>query len=259
MLFCSENVVLRAATQFRSSQVVVTFSERAEPQSVERVGFARDLLGRLGIDALFVTCRGNEWYQYAEMQALVDVIRKNTSGYKEVVTYGSSMGAYAAFRVGGQIDATRAVALSPLFSVDPNKVPWEKRWRRDTAHLEFVDDDMASSLRRISRAIAVVDPLHQDAKHARLLRQASETVEIINAPFAGHPTGHFLRETGIISDVVADMLTGKFKAASWPQRRRQARTLSHLYWRNMAERAEKRGRHALATSAAARAQSLQAP
>lgn len=249
MLFESENVALRAAINFRSRTCVVTFSERSEDQKLDRPGFGEDLIRRIECDAFFVTCRANNWYQYQEMPEVIGLLKERLSAYDDTVTYGSSMGAYAAIQYGGQIGANRAIAISPQFSVDPTKVPWERRWSRDAERIIFVDDDICGSLTDKTHVFVLVDPCHPDMRHARLIEADSPRCTLVRMPLASHPVGHFLRETNLLKPVASELLLGNFKGHEWPARRRKARAVSASYWRGIAECAMRTNRRSLAVQA----------
>ena len=51
-----------------------------------------------------------------------------TRGYDRVVTYGSSMGGYAAIRLAGLAGATCVLAMSPQYSIDPKVAGFDRRW-----------------------------------------------------------------------------------------------------------------------------------
>ena len=55
-----------------------------------------------------------------------------------VMTYGSSMGGYAALRFARALRADAILALSPQYSIDPAVVPWEDRWRQDGARIAWL-------------------------------------------------------------------------------------------------------------------------
>lgn len=237
VIFESSNLRVREISPFRSPIVAVTFSERADAQQqLDRPGFGQDFLRKAEIDGIFVTCRGNDWYQYPETPKALAVIAERAKRYPEVVTYGSSMGAYAAIRFASTIGANRVVAISPQYSIDPACAPFEKRWRRDAERIPFIGDDMAAFAPKSALVYILVDPLHPDFAHARLLSEALPKAVILRAPFAKHPVGHFLRESGIINIVISGLVLGKLSVAEWCNLRRSRRMLSPIYKSTLEER-----------------------
>lgn len=91
-------------------------------------GFGTDFLKKEKIESVFVSPRKNSFYQYLSGKSLA-LILAEVLEKKRVVTYGSSLGGYAAIYYSGFLNAT-AVALSPICSIlpevrerYPNKLP----------------------------------------------------------------------------------------------------------------------------------------
>jgi pimeloyl-ACP methyl ester carboxylesterase len=91
-------------------------------------GFGQSFLRKHGINAVHVLVSRSHWYQTPEMEGALAFIRHIAKDYHRVVTYGSSMGGYAAIKFGPEVRANAAVAISPQYSIDPAKAPFEKRF-----------------------------------------------------------------------------------------------------------------------------------
>ena len=209
---------------------MVTFSERREKsQGLVVPGFGQDFANKHRIDGFYVKCVGDHWYQYPEMGSAIATIRDRVHRTKEIVTYGSSMGAYAALKFSNALNAKRAVCLSPIFSPDPAKPPFEKRWNSDARRINFIDDDMGKDIRHAAEIFILVDTTHPDARHARLIRDGAPRTITVAVPFASHPVGHFMREAEILTSTMIDIVTGNFDNAKWCQMRRTHRYKSAIY------------------------------
>lgn len=238
--FESQHVRVERVSAFNSDIVVVSFAERSDPPvGFQAQGFGQDFARKLSLDGFYIKCIGNHWYQYPEMPDAMEAIRRATMG-KTLVTYGSSMGAYAAIKFAKLLGAKRAVAISPLFSPDPRQPPFELRWRVDVDRTEMINDLMEDADVDV---FVLTDPVHADAKHARLFRQRFTRCKVIAAPFAAHPVGHFLREAGLLADLMSSLLLGKFENSSWCTARRGARTKSAIYNKNLTDTLKRRQNH----------------
>ena len=56
--------------------------------------------------------------------------------YEDVLTYGSSMGAFAALTYADHLGATKVIAFCPQSSRHPVICPWEKPLSKDVARLD---------------------------------------------------------------------------------------------------------------------------
>ena len=101
LLFDGADVRVKDARLFGSPAVFVTFTSWTDDLTLDREGFAEAFLRGEGVDAVHVISRDNRWWQHAETLPAMAAVRAATAGYARVVTYGSSMGAYAAVRLAG--------------------------------------------------------------------------------------------------------------------------------------------------------------
>ena len=107
------------------------------------------------------------------------------------------MGGYAAIWFGGWAGAHAAFPLSPQFSIDPKRVPFETRWTHDARRVRFVHED---DTRAVPMAVVVYDPLiTADARHVELLRELTNVVDV-RLPCSGHPSTGYLADLGLLYD-----------------------------------------------------------
>ena len=215
-----------------SPACVVTFANYAESPSLDQPGFGESYLARYGIDAIHIVGRGNDWYQYPDMPPVLAAVRDAARGSQRVVTYGSSMGGYAAIRFAGEVGADLAVALSPQFSLDPTEAPFEHRWQAEARRIRFGPHP---THRRGPPAVIIHDAHGADSQHAKKLA----TVYPVTAaaiPHCGHPSGTFLAETGLLTSAIADILAGRFDPADLLREARARRRRSGKYLSTLSER-----------------------
>ena len=134
---------------FSRDSCVVTFDSYTDKRDAGPLGVRAEVLpdagDRHGPRDLAGTTTGTS---IRSCGAALEAVRDAVRGYRRVVAYGSSMGAYAALRFGGWAGADCAVALSPQYSIrDPAVMRFEKRWA-----------DASARFRRCGRAGAVRHP-----------------------------------------------------------------------------------------------------
>src|SRR5690606_30202022 len=103
----------------------------------DRPGFGEEFLRNAGISAIHVMGVREDWYQYPEMPAAMQAVRQATAGAERVMTYGSSMGGYAALRFADAAGANAVLAISPQYSIDPKKMPFETRWHQESQRIQW--------------------------------------------------------------------------------------------------------------------------
>lgn len=84
----------------------------------------RGLLKQSEFNVMFVSDREVSWYNTID----VDKIKSKLIN-QEVITIGNSMGAYNAIQFANDINVTKVIAFVPQYSVHPDIVPDETRWR----------------------------------------------------------------------------------------------------------------------------------
>ena len=185
--------------------VVVTFSNWDESPSLNARNPGKAYLHGRSINNMHVACAGNDWFQYPELNDLGDVCRDILAAHPIVVTYGISMGGYAALAFSKALNAVRVVAIAPQVSIDRKRCPWEKRWAKEAASISFIRDDMAELVSPTAEIFVLFDPFNVDNRHVAELKRIRPVTEI-RLPFASHLVGRFLGEIGLLSSLVAGLL-----------------------------------------------------
>lgn len=217
--------------------VVVTFTyrQKSEPE----FGFAEEALSRLGVSNVAVISRGPHWWQTDDMGPAMEAVRASEPFKRagRVVTYGSSMGGYGALRWSAHLQANEVVAVSPQYSLDPSKTPFEKRWRDALAAIDhFGRDDMSGGLSRDARVAVLYDPrLSAEAAHVELLGRL-RSIDEIRAPFLGHGILLSLKEAGNLGRLLR-IVAGGYSASAMRQLIRDSRANSLVYTRGLANAA----------------------
>ena len=209
ILYRSQALEVRRVRAGDGRRQVVTFDSYHEPPGFDRPSFGEAFFLAEGITAIHVMCHGNDWFQYPEMPSVLSLIREACSDAERLMTYGSSMGGYAALRFAAAIGAHSALALSPQYSVDPRKARFETRWASDRRRIRFIQA-LEGRIAQVPLMVLAYDSrLEIDTGHVSLLT-AFNDVEGIPLPFAGHPVGPFLNDVGLLRPLVLSVLDRSF-------------------------------------------------
>jgi tetratricopeptide (TPR) repeat protein len=212
---------------------VVTFDSYNDVVTLDRAGFGENFFLGRGIDAIHVITARNGWYQHEGTRAALAVVREAVRSYTRVLTYGSSMGGYAAIRFAGHVNGDTAIALSPQYSIDPRRMPLENRWV-EAQTIRF-REELEQPIRGVRRTVVCYDPRSIDAVHVE--RIASEcAIEQVRLPYAGHPATSYLVELGLLSALVDGLVEDRFDAAAFEREARAGRARSGKYFDTLALR-----------------------
>ncbi|WP_294391877.1 hypothetical protein [uncultured Sphingomonas sp.] len=211
-LFRSDRLHVRRVAAGDGRWQVVTFDPYHSQLGTDRPGFGESYFQEQGITAVHVLSHGNNWFQYAEIAEVLDLIRDRCAGTERLLAYGSSMGGYAALRFGHAIGAHAVLALSPQYSVDPRKVPFETRWGQEQRRIRFLPA-IEDVIRPVPSMVVAFDPrLHFDRLQVDAI-PAEAPIESVPLPHAGHPCGPFLSDIRLLHPLVMTVLDGTFDRA----------------------------------------------
>lgn len=230
----SENLLVRAIPAENQRLWVVTFDNYGAPTTFDRFGFGEEFFTSRGISFVTVLSAGNDWYQHPDTPIAMQVVRSIVSGAERVMTYGSSMGAYAAIRFADAIGADACLALSPQYSNDRKKVPFERRWPQEAAAIEW-RAELERTIRCQFRPVVVYDPRDSDDLHARLI--ASEIpITALPVPYAGHPVTTYLSAAHALERLVLDVLNDRLDVHRTREDLINGRTQNSVYLSELARR-----------------------
>lgn len=253
-LFRSETIVVRRVPGIDLSRWVVTFDNHSIGAGFDRPGFGEHFLQREGISAIHVLGRGDDWYQYRGIMRAIKAVRVATAGARRIVAYGSSMGGYAALRLGRRLGADAALALSPQWTINPDKAPWEQRWASDSARIDWLET-LDGPIPPMRQAVVAYDPIGDDARHVDAIA-AEVPIVPLAIPHGGHPVSTFLAESGLLRPLLVAMLYDSFDAAAFARAARARRGTCVSYLAELSER-QPAHRQRLALALARRATAVQ--
>lgn len=211
-----------------SSVVIVTFTYFNDQAHVG--GFGESLFAKQGISCLHFISKWNHWWQTSEMEEALKIISESKFlNDKHTIGYGSSMGGYGAIRFSPELRLNQVLAISPQYSIDPAKVPFEDRWNAYLPKISFIYDNM--NVHNKTETYILYDPFDGDKRHAELY-VTLPYVSLVAIPFGGHPVSHFLNEIGLLQPIILSLANGSAKPSDWKGKIRKIRSNSGNYWVN---------------------------
>lgn len=233
-LYRSDTLLVRAVPTADTTRWVVTFDNYGLGPGFEREGFGETFLRQAGVSAIHVMGRGDDWYQYPDTLQAMAAVRQATKGAERVVTYGSSMGAYAALRLADEAGAHAVLAISPQYSIDPARAPFETRWVADARRLAFLPEIERRMTRR-TRPVVVYDAAGDDRRHADLIAAEAEITRL-GLRHIHHPATTFLQEKGLLAPLILGLVAGDIDTAALREQARRSRRESATCLTLLAER-----------------------
>ena len=235
--------------------IVVTFPHAGGHAAERRVAFGEVFLRSKAIDAYHLTNKVVDWFQHDSFFDALAAIREDLPEGRPVVTYGSSMGGYGALLASKRLDAARALAVVPQFSIDRNAVPWERRWKE---HADYIGDfvhDIEAEISETADIFSLHDPRNTDQFQMDMYEPRSNWTRF-RLPFAGHTPLVLLQQAGLLSPFVASIISGQIDPISWQCKMLKARRETRSFWRVFAAHAVRRRRIDLANHAMLRLKEL---
>ncbi|QGP77587.1 hypothetical protein [Sphingobium sp. CAP-1] len=177
---------------------------------------------------LTLKCNINNWFQDVSIET-VQSIMAQLPAYDEIITYGSSMGGYAAMYFAQAVGARVCIALSPQFSIEPAVVPFEMRWAGDAARIHFTHQRLSEVIGHGGTTYYVLfDPHTLDGQHVDMMMEISNRVMPIPIPHSGHPSGVVLQEAGLLASTFDNLVRGKIPDLREPLRKNRRQSASYL-------------------------------
>jgi hypothetical protein len=229
-------------TSRQASRVLAVTFDEMFLNDLDKPGFGQDFLLKSGHDVVTVRKRKELWYQDLSVETFRAAVAPVASSYDRVVTYGVSMGGFAALLFAGAIDAS-ALALSPRVSILPNLPATAAAPRRGTVPLRHIH--LADAPKGSGTMLVVYDPLtrlDQAYLEAEVLPAFPEA-RIVPVPRGGHPVSQALSQMGLLSALVLAFLEhGTIPARHFE---RPHRACSAVYLANLAIHCGRSGHPAL--------------
>ena len=191
-----------------AESLLVTFSYREKgrvdfnPVQLSRAAEQRDFA------QLCIATRRNDWFINADTRDLEIMLKALSPHYKNVHMMGFSMGGYGAFRFARAARANFALAISPQFSIHPDVVPFDRRFREDATGFDANLGDLVAYAKPGLQGVIVTDPFRNlDLVNAGMIMEVFPRIKLARLGFGGHPATALLRranKSGVVQRAAFD-------------------------------------------------------
>lgn len=217
---------------------IVTFESRDQhladdSSSAFGPGFGRGRFGPLGMNEYLVRRNRNHWYQTPEIERVIELIVESAEGTR-IITYGSSMGAFAAVNFAHALRADRFIAVSPLFDVEPGNELRERRWEADWSHTRFDHNLIKTGIGRDSKGYVFYCASTADERHAERIA-ANTAATLVPLDYGGHPVGFYLNRTYKIKRLISEIAAEEFDEPAFRREVDAATLETHYPYERQAE------------------------
>src|SRR5690625_4352730 len=171
------------------------------PSKRTSTGFGSSFILKQGFDHIFVAQQEGSQYQELSVEDFVQAVEPYIIG-KNVFTYGSSLGAYAALYYGGSIDAA-IISSAPKNSAHPYML--KKRFSQIDFKHKTKLEDVPKSLRQ---PIVLFDPHRSEDKKIiqNWIKPAYPNARFLEFPFAGHTVLNTMQKSGVLKPFVTSYI-----------------------------------------------------
>lgn len=195
-----------------------------------------------GFAQLCIATRQNDWFINGDTLACDAMLKTLSPHYKSVHMMGFSMGGYGVFRFARSARANFALAVSPQFSIHPDVVPFDGRFRSDAAGFDETLGSLVTHAKPGLQGVIITDPFRSlDLVNAQMITEVFPRIKIARLGFGGHPATALLRRAGK-SGVVQRMA---FETPPRPEpiiaEHREARLDDADYMRDLMDKLDQRG------------------
>lgn len=231
--------------------VLVTFADLTFRPDGNAV-WGQEPAEKLGLGVVGFVAKRENWYPAASVRAAAEAVRGAIGG-APALSYGYSMGGYAALKYARLVGASRALGICPQASIDPADVPSDARFHG------FFDPALHAGMRlgpadAPGFGVVMADPYHpEDRLNAQML-QADGNIRWLRTPFMGHAAIWLLTDTAFLRSVLQDIQDADLAGVAARLRGRRRHNVHWFFW--VAHAAFTRNRPALANRLWNRAEEL---
>lgn len=192
-------ITVHRAAEEPTRQMVVTFG--GQPSGLGASGFGTDFLLRHGIDTIHVAQAHGTQYQGLSVEAFAEAVGPVVTGSADVLTYGSSLGGYAALFYGGVINA-RIIAAAPMFPA------WRPLRNRAYATLDVRHPELCDVPRSRHAPVVIYDPeLSRDSfVVAQMVGPAYPEFRAVTVPHGGHQVLMALERAKLLKPLILGLI-----------------------------------------------------
>jgi hypothetical protein len=234
VIFSGEELRLEYSgpTPHPSLRVVVAFPPYDYPYDGQDGGWGSRSFTKRGIAHVCVFHRAENWHQHGEFLIAMQACRAFFGPRVALTAYGFSMGGYAAMLGARALDADRAVAVSPQFSIDPKMTPFDRRYSDQWNAMGDWKHDIAPQMDDKRAYVVLYDPLHRQDRRQEALFPRPALYQRCLIHGAGHAGIQAIVEMGI-GETLFDLLRGTVGPAALRRAYRAGRHRGFRYQRKM--------------------------
>ncbi|MFC3169561.1 hypothetical protein [Paracoccus fontiphilus] len=181
-----------------TDRIVITFG--GQPSDLAAEGFGTSFIKGLGYDTIYVAQRHGTQFQGLTVDTFFDAVA-STCADRDVVCYGSSLGAYAALYYGGSIDA-RIIAGAPMLPA------WRPLGHKKYADLAITHVNLADTPLSSKSPVVIYDSMRkQDAQVVdEMVLPAYPSARLVKVPHGGHTVLATLSEALILKPLIISII-----------------------------------------------------
>ena len=218
--------------------VVFTFEAAGEPfqsPDIYRHGWCSVLFRRWGVSHVSVKPKVVDWYRKPDLLAALLDLRSNgfLALFDRVITYGGSMGGYAAIAYADILQADTVLAINPQTTLSPDLVPWENRFSIGlNEDWSTTESDAAANCLAVRSLYVVVDRrFHMDWGH--VVRLSGHNLKVLNLPFLRHHLPAHMVGMKVLMPLLQSVLQGDADVSEFHRGAKRRRDLA-VYYDNLA-------------------------
>jgi hypothetical protein len=189
IIYQDDNYCVTLYKKSNALPTIIAFSNREEKYK-EKSDFAREF-GKnalLSLDCNYISFVTNEncWYQNSMASSIEATNIVLSSMNSKVITYGNSMGAFAAINFANSLSA-EFLSFSPQASLESSFMDEidDKRWQEESRILNPFQSDILKGNCSERKGYVFYDSQHVDRKHAEVILKYTKGVKC-DLPFSGH-------------------------------------------------------------------------
>lgn len=180
------------------NKLVVTFD--GQPSDLGDEGFGTSLCMKNGWTNIYVAQRHGTQYQGLSVSDFFDIVSPYCNG-KDVVVYGSSLGAYAAFYFGGCING-RIIGAAPMFPA------WYKLNNNTYADLKITHTELYETPLSSNSPVVIYDPNFERDKFVvdEMIGKAYGNTRHVEVPYGGHTVLLTLNQARLTGPIITGLI-----------------------------------------------------
>lgn len=181
-----------------SKTTIITFGYWGS--GISRKGFGTDFCLKNGFNNIYVCCKGAQRFQHLSLDTFTNTV-KDVLKSKDVITYGLSLGGYAAIYYAAHINA-RIVAFSPRNLSHPAT----PRIKQTFTHTQIYENAVTRH-----PPIIIIDPFDQTdfTFITKAIAPAYKKMHVIHIDNAGHSCFGAIKSSGKLGPFLLNLFAGK--------------------------------------------------